>query len=210
MERNKRDALKSLRTDMENKIEDSAIRLSKELDEKIKSNSNDILSDIRGEYRKQTEDLLKTAKSSTLANSIYVIGIGSAFVAIIVLLSLIGYSKIKSTANDTVISAMKSQSNIEATKYVTKDFAGILIREKTEDTINELRLELNTRLEERAEKIFGKLEKNIELKGSRILSDLQGEYKKQIEAPSHTTNKGESVESLPVNSSEVAKDAVTK
>ncbi len=201
-ERDKRDALKALRTDMENKIEESTIKLSKEIDEKIKLNSNNILSNIRDEYRKQTEDLLNTAKSTTLANRIYVIGIGSAFVVMIILLSLIGYSKIKNTAKDTVMTAMQSQANKEATKYATNDFAETLIRD------NELRLKLNTRLEERAEKIFGKLEKDIELKNSIILSDLQGEYKKQIEAPSHTTKKEESLESLPVNSSEVANDEV--
>ncbi len=206
----KEDALKALRTDMENKIEESAIKLSKELDEKIKSNSNDILSDIRDEHRKQTENLLNTAKSTTLANRIYVIGIGSAFVVVIVLLSLIGYNKIKNTANNTVLSAMERQSNIEAAKYITKDFAEILILEKTEGTINELRQELNVRLEEKADKIFGKLEKDIELKSSKILSDLQGEYSKQTETPSHTTKKEESLESLPANSSEVTKDAVTK
>ncbi len=41
-ERDKREALKALRTDMENKIEESTIKLSKEIDEKIKLNSTQI------------------------------------------------------------------------------------------------------------------------------------------------------------------------
>ena len=105
------------------------------------------------------------------------------------ILSLIGYSKIKSTANDTVMITMESQANMAATKYVTKDDAETLIEEKAEGTINELRKELGARLEERAEKIFGKFEKDIELESRKFLSDLQGEYKKQKEAPLHTTKK---------------------
>ena len=103
------------------------------------------------------------------------------------ILSLIGYSKIKSTANDTVMRTMESQANMAA----TKDDTETLIEEKVEGTINKLRKELNARLEERAAKIFGKLERNIELKSGRVLSDLQGEHGKQTEAPSHATKREE-------------------
>ena len=175
------------RSDSESKIEESTTKLLNELEEKAKLNSDSILSNIRDEYRKQTEDLLKTAKSTTLANRMYVIGIGSAFVVVITILSLIGYSKIKSTANDTVMRTMESQANMAA----TKDDTETLIEEKVEGTINKLRKELNARLEERAAKIFGKLERNIELKSGRVLSDLQGEHGKQTEAPSHTTKREE-------------------
>ncbi|MBC8552760.1 MAG: hypothetical protein H8D23_24300, partial [Candidatus Brocadiales bacterium] len=203
------DAVNASRSDTEGKIEESTTKLFNELDERIKLNSDNISSSLRNEYRKHTEDLLKTAKSTTLAQRMYIIGIGSAFVVVIILLSLIGYSKIKRTANDTVMAEMQRQANMEATKYATKDFAEILIREKAESTINELRQELDARLEERVDKIFGKFEKEIELKNSRILSDLQDEYRKHTEALSHTTKKEDSVESLPVNSSKVAEEAVT-
>ena len=203
------DAVNASRSDTEGKIEESTTKLFNELDKRIKLNSDNISSSIRNEYRKHTEDLLKTAKSTTLAQRMYIIGIGSAFVVVIILLSLIGYSKIKRTANDTVMAEMQRQANMEATKYATKDFAEILIREKAESTINELRQELDARLEERVDKIFGKFEKEIELKNSRILSDLQDEYRKHTEALSHTTKKEDSVESLPVNSSKVAEEAVT-
>ena len=203
------DAINASRSNSEGNIEESTTKLFNVLDEKIKLNSDNILSSLRDEYRKQTEDLLNTAKSTTLAQRMYVIGIGSAFVVVIILLSLIGYSKIKRTANDTVMSAMKKQANMEATKYVTTDLAEILIKEKSEGTINELRQELSARLDERADKIFGKLGKEIELKSNRALSDLQGEYRKQTEAPSHTTKKEDSVESLPVNPSKEAEEAAT-
>ena len=175
------------RSDSENKIDESTTKLLNELKEKTKLNSDNILSNIQDEYRKQTEGLLKTAKSTTLANRMYVIGIGSAFVVVITILSLIGYSKIKSTANDTVMRTMESQANMAATKGDTET----LIEEKAEGTINKLRKELNARLEERAAKIFGKLERNIELKSGRVLSDLQGEHGKQTEAPSHATKREE-------------------
>ena len=175
------------RSDSENKIDESTTKLLNELKEKTKLNSDNILSNIQDEYRKQTEGLLKTAKSTTLANRMYVIGIGSAFVVVITILSLIGYSKIKSTANDTVMRTMESQANMAATKGDTET----LIEEKAEGTINKLRKELNARLEERAAKIFSKLERNIELKSGRVLSDLQGEHGKQTEAPSHATKREE-------------------
>ena len=203
------DAINASRSNSEGNIEESTTKLFNVLDEKIKLNSDNILSSLRDEYRKQTEDLLNTAKSTTLAQRMYVIGIGSAFVVVIILLSLIGYSKIKRTANDTVMAAMEKQANMEATKYVTTDLAEILIKEKSEGTINELRQELSARLDERADKIFGKLGKEIELKSNRALSDLQGEYRKQTEAPSHTTKKEDSVESLPVNPSKEAEEAAT-
>jgi tetratricopeptide (TPR) repeat protein len=203
------DAVNASRSDTEGKIEESTTKLFNELDERIKLNSDNISSSLRNEYRKHTEDLLKTAKSTTLAQRMDVIGIGSAFVVVIILLSLIGYSKIKSTANDTVMSAMEKQANMEAKKYITTDLAEILIKEKPEGTINKLHQELNAKLDERADKIFGKLKKEIELKNSRILSDLQGEYRKQTEPPSHTTKKEDSVESLPVNSSKDSEEAAT-
>ena len=202
-------AINASRSNSEGNIEESTTKLFNVLDEKIKLNSDNILSSLRDEYRKQTEGLLNTAKSTTLAQRMYVIGIGSAFVVVIILLSLIGYSKIKRTANDTVMSAMEKQANMEATKYVTTDLAEILIKEKSEGTINELRQELNARLDERADKIFGKLGKEIELKNNRALSDLQGEFRKQTEAPSHTRKKKDSVESLPVNSSKESEEAAT-
>ena len=202
-------AINASRADTEDKIEDSSTKLFNEIDEKIKLKSNNILSNLRDEYRKQTEDLLNTAKSSTLANRIYVIGIGSAFVVVIIVLSLIGYSKIKSAANDTVMIAMESQANMEASKYVTKDITETFIKEKAEYTINELRQELDARLKEETDKILGKLEKDLELKSSKILSDLHGEYRKKTEVPLQTTKKEESLESLPVNSSKESEEAVT-
>ena len=202
-------AINASRSDSKVKIEESTTKLLNELDKKTELNSDNILSNLRDEYRKQTEDLLKTAKSTTPANRIYIIGIGSAFVVVIILLSLIGYSKIKRSVNDAVMVAMQRQANMEATKYITKNYAETLIEEKAEGTINELRQELNAKLKERTDMIFGKLEKGIELKNSRILPDLQDEHRKQAEAPSHTTKKEESLENLPVNSSEEPEEVVT-
>ena len=203
------DTINASRYDTEDKIEESATKLLNELDEKIKLNSDNILSNLRDEYRKQTEDLLNTAKSTTMANRMYVIGIGSALVVMIIILSLIGYSKIKKTSNDTVMAEMQRQANIEATKYITRSDADILIKEKSEGAINELRQEFNAQLNARADKIFGKSEKEIELKNSSALSDLQGEDRKQTEAPSHTTKKEDSAESVPVNSSKEPEEAAT-
>ncbi len=175
------DAVNVLRADMESKIEDSTTKLSNELEEKIRSQSDEISSNLRDEYRKQTEELLNTAKSTTLAKRIYVIGIGSAFVVIIILLSLIGYSRIKSTANDTIMSAIESQARLEDTKYIKRDFAESLISEKVESTINELQNKLDAGLEEKTDKLFGQLEENIKLKNIEILSKLQDEYRKKRE-----------------------------
>lgn len=205
----KRQTLKTLRSDLESKIEEITIKLSNEFDEKIKLNSDDILSNSRNEYRKQTEDLLNTAKSTTLAKRIYVIGIGSAFVVIIILLSLIGYSKIKRTSKDTVMTAIERQANLDTTKYATKDFAEMLISKKVESAINELRHDLNARLGEEADKVFGKLEKNIKSKNSKIVSNLQDKYRGKTEATLHTAKKEESLENLSVDSSEGSKGAVT-
>ena len=203
------DAINVLRSDMESKIEENTIKLSNELDEKIKLNSDEISSNLRNEYREQTVDMLNTAKSTTLAKRIYVIGIGSAFVVVIILLSLISYSKIKSTAKDTVMATIEKQADLDTTKYATKDFAEILISEKVEGTINELRHELDARLEEKTDKLFSKLEENIKLKNSEILSNLQDEYRKRTEAPLHTAKKEESLESLSANSSEGPKETAT-
>ncbi|MDP6925119.1 MAG: tetratricopeptide repeat protein [Candidatus Scalindua sp.] len=205
------DTINALRSGTEDKIEENTTKLLYELDEKIKLKIDNISSSLRNEYRKHAEELLKTSRSTTLANRMYVIGIGigSAFVVVIIILSLIGYSKIKETANDTVMAEMQRQANMEATKYATKDYTDTLIKEKSESAINELRQELNSRLDERADKIFGKSEKKIGLKKNRVLADLQGEDRKQTEAPSHTTKREDSVESLPVNSSKESDEAAT-
>ena len=152
------------RSEIEDKIKESTIKLSNELDEKIKLNSDDILSDLRAEYRKQTEDLLNTIKSTSLTKRIYVIGIGSAFVIIIILLSLFNYSKVKSTAKDTIKKIIENQTNEENKRYVTKDFGEKLINEKVEGAINALRHELDARLEEETEELLNTSKKEESLK----------------------------------------------
>ncbi|MCP4255658.1 MAG: tetratricopeptide repeat protein [Candidatus Scalindua sp.] len=105
--------------------------------------------------------------------------------------------------------AMESQANMKSSKYVTTDIVETFIKEKAEYTINELRQELDARLKEETDKILGKLEKDLELKSSKIPSDLHGQYRKKTEVPLQTTKKEDSLERLPVNSSKVAKETVT-
>lgn len=163
-------AINVSRSDIEGKIEESTIKLSNEFDEKIKLNSDDILSNLRDEYRKQTEDLLNTIKSTSLAKRIYVIGIGSAFVIVIILLSLFNYSKIKSTAKDTIKRIIENQTNEENKKYVTKDFGEKLINEKVEGAINALRHELDARLEKETEDLPSTSKKDESLKDLTVNS----------------------------------------
>ena len=194
------DSINAAHSEIEKKIEESTTKLLNELDEKIKLNIDNISSTLRNEYRKQTEELLKTAKSTTLANRMYVIGIGSALVVVIIILSLIGYSKVKKTANDTVMAEMQRQANMEATKYITRSDADILIKEKSEGTINELRQEFNAQLNDRADKIFGKSEKKIKLKNSRFyqICKVRIENKQRHH---HIPQRKKIQQSVPVNSS---------
>ncbi len=191
------DAIHVSGSNIEDKTEKNTNRLFSEFNEKIESNNDKVLSNLRAEYKKQTEDLLNTIKPTSLVKriNIYFIGIGASLVIIIIFLSLLSFSRINSTEQDIAKPTIESHADLETTEYITKDFAEKLIREKVEGAINISLANIEGRLEESTDKLLNKFDEKTRLNRNDVLANLQAEYKKQSENVLNTTKNNESSKS---------------
>jgi len=116
-----------------------------------KEQANIQLKGLKDELALRTESIEKRI-------SIYVAGITSAFIIITALLTFFGYKNIKGIANETTKEIVEKLAGEEIKKYVTKDYAEELIREKGDITIKRLVDEFEDKLDKKTREKLSKLD----------------------------------------------------